>query len=133
MADRKTLVDAMTPEKIAFIRGSTGKQAMAAQTQERTEEPGKTIELRDAASNQETEVSSSRRGSRGRTRQEQPGTSEILDQVLVPVAIRLQHRTAQALKRAYLEQKLKHAKPDTIQDIAEEAFADWLMKSGYLD
>jgi hypothetical protein len=52
---------------------------------------------------------------------------------LVPVPLRLQHRTAQALRRAYLEQKLKHAKPDTLQDIGEDAIADWLTKSGYLD
>jgi hypothetical protein len=56
-----------------------------------------------------------------------------LDQVLVPVTIRLPHRTAQALKRAHLEQKLKYLKPDTLQGIGGEALADWLTKAGYLD
>ena len=72
-----------------------------------------------------------RRSSRGRQSQASPEASEILDQVLVPVTIRLQHRTAQALKRAYLEQKLRHAKPDTLQEIGEEAFAQWLTKNDY--
>jgi hypothetical protein len=34
-------------------------------------------------------------------------------------------------KRAYLEQKLRHAKPDTLQEIGEEAFAQWLTKNDY--
>jgi hypothetical protein len=133
MADRKTLGDAMTPEKIAFIRGSTGKQAKMAQAHVGPKAPEKTIELNETLSTEETETSPLRRRNRGRTRQEQPQASEILDQVLVPVPLRLQHRTAQALRRAYLEQKLKHAKPDTLQDIGEDAIADWLTKSGYLD
>ena len=133
MADRKSLVDAMTPEKIAFIRGSTGKQAKMAQAQGGPKTLEKTIELKETLSTEETDSSPLRRRSRARTKQEQPQASEILDQVLVPVPLRLQHRTAQALRRAYLEQKLKHAKPDTLQDIGEEAIADWLMKSGYLD
>ncbi|BBO34268.1 hypothetical protein PLANPX_3880 [Lacipirellula parvula] len=53
--------------------------------------------------------------------------------MLVPVTIRLPRRTAQALRRAHLEQRLKDAKPDTQQEIAEEALADWLAKYGYLD
>jgi hypothetical protein len=45
--------------------------------------------------------------------------------------MRLQHRTAQALRRASLEQRLA-AKPDTQQEIAEQALADWLTKQGFL-
>jgi hypothetical protein len=46
--------------------------------------------------------------------------------------MRLQHRTAQALRRASLEQRLARAKPDTQQEIAEQALADWLTKQGFL-
>jgi hypothetical protein len=60
-------------------------------------------------------------------------TERRLPPHLVPVTIRLHHRTSQLLKRAYLEQKLKHAKPDTLQEIGEEAIADWLFRAGYLD
>lgn len=133
MAERRTLGDAMTPEKIAFIQGSAGKQGKALRAEEKPQAPAKTIELNERASSGETEAGSSRRRSRGRAREAQPQASEILDQVLVPVTLRLQHRTAQALKRAYLEQKLKHAKPDTLQEIGEEALSDWLAGNGYLD
>ena len=57
----------------------------------------------------------------------------MLDQVLVPVTIRLPHRTAQALRRAYLEQRLKHAKPDTQQEIVAEALGDWLRGHEFLE
>jgi hypothetical protein len=40
---------------------------------------------------------------------------------------------AQALKRAYLEQRLKHAKPDTQQEIVEEALGEWLSQQGFLE
>lgn len=49
------------------------------------------------------------------------------------MTIRLPHRTAQVLPRAYLEQRLKHAKPDTLQEIVEEAIGDWLGQQGFLD
>jgi hypothetical protein len=39
---------------------------------------------------------------------------------------------AQALRRAHLEQRLKHAKPDTQQEIVEEALGDWLSKHEFL-
>jgi hypothetical protein len=45
----------------------------------------------------------------------------------------LQHRTAQALKRAVLEQKLNHRKPNKLQEIGEVAIETWLEKSGFLD
>jgi hypothetical protein len=53
--------------------------------------------------------------------------------MLVPVTLRLQHRTAQALKRAALEQKLKHMKPNQVQEIGEEAITHWLEKHAYLE
>lgn len=37
----------------------------------------------------------------------------------MPVRIRLQHRTAQALRRAYLEQQLRRLQPDIQQRIAK--------------
>jgi len=61
-----------------------------------------------------------------------PEASDLLDQVLVPVTVRLPHRMAQALRRAHLEQRLKHAKPDTQQEIVEEALGDWLLRQGFL-
>src|SRR4051794_27530531 len=111
MAERRTLGDAMemTPAKLAFIKGQENKgekQAVAqiAATQNAVE---KTIDLEIS---KDQKQKAARRSGRGRQSQESPEASQILDQVPVPVTIRLQHRTAQALKRAYLEQKLRHAK-----------------------
>jgi hypothetical protein len=129
MAERRTLGDAMTPQQRAFIE--RGKETKAPSALEQPKPP-KTIELTRPQTTEESEMAPRRR-SRGRSSESQPHASEILDQVLVPVTLRLQHRTAQALKRAYLEQKLKHAKPHTLQEIGEEALSEWLRKNGYID
>jgi hypothetical protein len=125
--------DALTAEKLAFIRGEKSAPPQARLEQEGSES-GMTVELETTAPSEEQPERQHRRRSRGRaSRPEEPQASEILDQMLVPVTIRLKHRTAQALKRAALEQKLKHAKPDQVQEIGEEAFSDWLVRSGYVD
>jgi hypothetical protein len=129
----------MTPEKIAFIEGGPGKAEKQDSTKVKTDKSStdKAIDVQlsqgESANTLERVQTPSRRTSRTRSKYEAPDASELLDQVLVPVTIRLQHRTAQALKRAYLEQKLKHLKPDTVQEIGEEALTDWLQKAGYLD
>lgn len=122
----------MTPAKLAFIRGQDeeGVRQAVPEVQARQIAAEKTIDLEPS---KEQKPKASRRTGRGRSSQQLPDASEILDQVLVPKTIRLQRRTAQALERAYLEQKLMQAKPCTVQDIAEEALADWLEKAGYLD
>lgn len=127
----------MTPEKLAFIQGQATTNSDAPSSAAVGEKPvvAKTIELEPSLliAPRENRPRSIRRASRGRAGQDQPEASDILDQVLVPVTIRLQHRTAQALRHAYLEQRLKHAKPDTQQEIAEEAIADWLSKHGFVN
>jgi hypothetical protein len=121
--------DALTAEKLAFIRGEKSSRPLKPVEADSAQ----TIELETTAPSKEQAERQQRRRSRGRrSRPEEPQASEILDQMLVPVTIRLKHRTAQALKHAALEQKLKHVKPDQIQDIGEEAFTEWLSRSGYL-
>lgn len=125
----------MTPEKLAFIKGQSKNTlsptvASPAKAEERTIEIEVSPKEPQAVS--EPVPARTRRSAR-RSNQETPGASEVLDQVLVPVTIRLPHRTAQALRRAYLEQRLKHAKPDTQQDIVEEALGDWLSRQGFLE
>jgi hypothetical protein len=68
-----------------------------------------------------------------RPRPDNPGASEVLNQVLVSMTIKLPHRVAQTLDHAYVEQRLKYSKRRTLQQIAEEALTDWPAKSGYLD
>jgi hypothetical protein len=129
----------MSPEKRAFIQSGMKPQVpvKAAEVAEAPREE-KTVELQvpvsAQAAAQDSRAKSARRQSKGRgTQQGQPDASDILDQVLVPVTIRLPHRMAQALKRAYLEQRLKHAKPDTQQEIVEEALGEWLSQQGFLE
>jgi uncharacterized protein with gpF-like domain len=133
MVNRRSLGDAMdiTPEKMAFIKGQGTKSVEQTATDQPADspEPVKAIELGVQDSSEET---APRRPARKRQTIQAPEASDVLDQVLVPVTLRLQHKTSQALKRAYLEQKLKHAKPDTIQEIGEEAIKDWLFRAGFL-
>ena len=56
----------------------------------------------------------------------------VVANLLMPVTTRLQPSTYAALKRAGLEQKLYGRSPETVQEIAEEAFQMWLRENGYL-
>lgn len=137
MANRRSLGDAMTmtPEKVAFIHGSAVKDQKAEAVRKVTPVPETTIELESPVAVPPGENTATRqpRARRRRQAKEQPQATEILDQMLVPVTIRLQRKTAQALKRAHLEQRLNQAKPDTQQEIVEEALGDWLAGRGLLD
>ena len=123
----------MTPDKLAFIKGQTVEQAKPAETKAAAVEKTIEVDAPETGELKQQRPRTARRASRGRSSQENSEASDILDQVLVPVTIRLQHRTAQALRRAYLEQRLKHAKPDTQQEIVEEALGDWLSRQGFLE
>jgi hypothetical protein len=61
-----------------------------------------------------------------RARVEVPGSWKV------PITTKLHYATIQALRRAYLEQKLNHAMPDTQQEIVEFAVQEWLKKHGFL-
>ena len=140
MAERRSIGDAleMSPAKLAFIKGHESKEAkplaveaasskLSVEKIVEPESPKATVE-----EPKESKPRSSRRGTR-RSGSVAPEASEVLDQVLVPVTVRLPHRMAQALRRAHLEQRLKHAKPDTQQEIVEEALGDWLSQQGFLE
>ena len=50
----------------------------------------------------------------------------------VPLTTRIRGDYAAALKRASLERQLSGMKPNTLQDILEEALQPWLRANGYL-
>ncbi len=50
-----------------------------------------------------------------------------------PLTIRFRNNFAAALKRASLERQLNGVKPNTLQDILEEAVEPWLRTNGYLN
>lgn len=60
------------------------------------------------------------------TPQTNPSTSRS------PITTRIRSDLATALKRASLERQLKGIKPNTLQDILEEAIEPWLRSHGYL-
>jgi len=138
MTNRRTLGSAidMTPEKLAFIHGESRAAAKPPAAPPMATAEVKTIDVgissKTAESANESPSRPPRRGPQ-RVRQDAPDAGEILDRVLVPVTIRLRHRLASALKRAYLEQKLQCEKPDTQQEIVEEALGNWLSRRGFLE
>lgn len=50
----------------------------------------------------------------------------------VPISTRIRTEFATALKRASLERQLSGVKPNTLQDILEQAIEPWLKSNGYL-
>lgn len=129
MVERRSLGEAInTPEKLAFINGSESKKP------QRNAEHTKVIETELSAAEASKPVEKKPKGQRRVSREEQePEPTEVLNQMLVPITNRFQHRTAQALKRAHLERKLKNIQPNTQQEIVESAVQDWLKDHGYLD
>ena len=56
----------------------------------------------------------------------------LLGEMRVPLTTRLQPRTAHALRRAHLEQRLNGLLPATQQEIVEAAVYEWLRQHGYI-
>ncbi len=132
MAERRTLGDALTmsPEKLAFIKGDGSQEALSRPKRDPVE---RTIDLVSTSSNEAKEpepLPARTRARRQSPRAEpaMPNASEVLDDLLVPLTTRLPHRLVQSLRRVCLEQRLRHAKPDSIQEIVETAIQSWLAK-----
>lgn len=126
MSERRSLSSAMeiTPEKLAFIHGTPS----ATPVQSADSSPPEMLP---------TTTGAQKRTTRPRQRPEpdaviEEGAPSLLGVVLVPLTTRLLPNTADALRRAYLEQKLKGRKPATQQEIVEAAVQGWLRKEGYL-
>ncbi len=121
----------MSPEKLAFIKGDES----AVKSSLPNPEPGvRTIELASTDTHEATkpELTTPRttaRRQRPRSEAATPNASEVLDELLIPLTTRLPHRLVQSLRRACLEQRLRHAKPDSIQEIVETALESWLARS----
>jgi hypothetical protein len=63
---------------------------------------------------------------------ERKGAQNGHDPDRVPLTTRVRRDYAAALKRASLERQLAGQKPNTLQDILEEAVGPWLRSNGYL-
>lgn len=150
MAERRGLGAAMsmTPEKLAFIKGSMTTKELSDQSPAETP-----AEVTEAVTPESAEVSpsASRSAETPRARGSRPARSRDasiprshprteLDEregfygpILVPLTTRLEPKTADALRRACLEQKLARRSPDTQQEIVEIALKRWLRDNEFLD
>ena len=127
MVERRSLGDAITPEKLAFIKGGESKVASEP-------EKVKVIETTLQPAEEPKPLENKAKRSRRSTREEQePEPADVLNQILVSITNRFQHRTVQALRRAHLERKLKNIQPNTQQGIIEMALQEWLTERGYLE
>ncbi|MDZ4848224.1 MAG: hypothetical protein SGI77_02935 [Pirellulaceae bacterium] len=144
---RRSLGDAlaMTPDKLAFIHGSGASTDAKKSTSEVAADFN--VEPTRAENEAETDFSAleprridkpapriQRKQSKERDHYEFNDDAMLgMANLLVPLTTRLQPKTAAALKRAGLEQKLRGRKPSTVQEIAEAAIQNWLRNTSYLD
>jgi hypothetical protein len=146
MAERRGMGEAMalTPEKMAFIQGGAlsakpiPKVATSASPVEPLSaepvpsSPEATPEPLPVTRGSSSRPSRSRRSTASAERTyheqvEEGGYGEIL----VPLTTRLKPRTADALRRVCLEQKLARRTPNSQQEIVELALAEWLENQGF--
>lgn len=146
MAERRGMGEAMTlsPEKMAFIKGgfAPGKPAEPEVPLSKSvvEPPPPTAATVTSEPITETTTATAPGRSRPRRpvpksdqRQVEPIGEGFYGQILVPLTTRLQPRTADALRRACLEQKLARKTPNTHQEIVEIALSQWLQDHNFLD
>lgn len=123
----------ITPEKLAFIEGTKVpqnapvEQVLKPLPLPETDEPKE----RDRTQQRHSPRPVPRQNQRVETNRQKPDAT-ILQGLLVPLTTRLQPETADALRRAYLEQKLARQSPSTQQEIVEAALQEWLKKNAYL-
>ena len=144
---RRSLGDAlaMTPDKLAFIQGAGTKSEQGSAPIEASQSKPVVEELRqptievepmqsETARQKPRPTKSQNRSDRGREDARDSDDEAMLGvaKLLAPLTTRLQPKTANALKRAGLEQKLRGRHPSTVQEIAEEAIQTWLRDAGYL-
>ncbi len=130
MAERKSIGEAMkmTPEKLAFIQGEGNSHKPTSVKERPSTEVEQVVEI-DPVTQRVNRPKVAKR----RDRMSELDAADVLDQLMVPMTMRLQHRTAQALKRASLELRLRRAEVASLQEIADEALSQWLTKHGFLE
>lgn len=138
MSKHRSLSNALlTPEKLAFIKGEAPSSV---------DEPSDSTpsplddEVEESANLAPVETKpapprkpASLRGKAARLEPPPATTISENDAYLVAITTRLKSRTADALRRAHLEQKLNRREPDTQQEIIEAAVQHWLREHSYLD
>lgn len=132
---------AMTPDAMAFIKGA--EAPVAEVTPVPKIEPAPVVQATQpqivgpeptgSPQPQTVRTKPNRRTKRLAESEFEDSSMMGMANLLVPLTTRLQPKTAMALKRAGLEQKLRGRKPSTVQEIVEEAVQQWLDDTGYLE
>lgn len=137
MAKHRSLSNALlTPERMAFIKGqeptlaepldhvpSTDKATIDTVTQLPSPESAMTSTIE--TSNPPTEPT-------GYDTRAAATVHDDDEAFRVAITTRLKPRTAEALRRAHLEQKLNRRQPATQQEIIEEAVQRWLREHAFI-
>jgi hypothetical protein len=123
----------LTPEATAFIHGESNTQSAASDRDEPADgsvSSGRRKRLRrNRPIAKQTQTSNSSVGQQvSRLAEPAPPRSGFL----VPITTRIRLETADALRRACLEQKLHRRLPNTQQEIIEVALCSWLIDNCYL-
>jgi hypothetical protein len=125
----------LTPEKIAFIQGSSARATLPQQAA--APAPEEQAEDSQAAAPAEKPTEPRAKSAKNKRATETPRPTEeereggYYGSILVPLTTRLQPRTADSLRRACLEQKLARRSPDTQQEIVQLAVSEWLERNGF--
>ncbi len=141
MAERRSLGAALlSGDKLAFIAGGIPAKVTepppviaAAMAAEAETEPAASHEPTRPRIRRPRTTSRTPRQSEETVVDFQTGEGSFLGPILVPLTTRLQPHTADALRRACLEQRLRRKRPHTQQQIVEIAVSTWLKANGYLD
>jgi hypothetical protein len=135
MAPRRSLGNALelTADKLAFIQ-----QGSPAENRERGDEGNGRAQVDEGNSTRREALPTGilDRGTTAAVETFRPPYQDsrpsLIGEVLVPVTTRVRPETANALRRAYLEQKLAQRTPATQQEIIEEALTAWLRQHRFL-
>lgn len=123
MADRRSMQHALvlTPEQGSFIHNGRSPEMPPPPAQEEAQAcPASTSSI-------STDLPAPSLG-----REHRPGPENPAPPVLVPLTTRLHPHTAEALRRAHLENKLRRIQPCSQQEIVEHALRVWLVEHKFL-
>jgi hypothetical protein len=121
----------LSNEALAFVKRGTPQPAFVAPT---PQEPSPVVAIPSAAA-QPSPASESQPAAEVTTTKPRPAAKKsplVTNSSVVGVSTRLPEDIQRALMRASFERKMDREEPWTQQDIAAEAFSDWLKKRGYL-
>jgi hypothetical protein len=116
MAERRSMTNALSPEKVAFLRGEPEEDSPRPPERSTPQQsaPQRTTPQRTTV--EKVQRPSLPPVSRGR----------------VTVTVRLEPDVAEALSQASAERKMKRLEPYTQQDIIGDALMQWLRDAGFL-